>query len=133
MSTATSPTVTTRNIPIHKCVSWEPQHAWLRSSLRKELSGLVRPKLLLKDREIYTGKLDGRELLKRGQTLRRPPSEKCWLETRGYVIFRLLVTNAGSAFESVLMRWRKLEPIIQGEVSHKEKHQYSILTHIYGI
>ena len=36
-------------------------------------------------------------------------------------------------FESVLMRWMKLEPIIQTEVSQKEKHQYSILTHIYGI
>ena len=36
-------------------------------------------------------------------------------------------------FESVLMRWMKLEPIIQSEVSHKEKHQYSILTHTYGI
>ena len=34
------------------------------------------------------------------------------------------------AFESVLMRWMKLEPIIQSEVSQKEKHQYSILTHI---
>ena len=38
-----------------------------------------------------------------------------------------------STFESVLMRWMKLEPIIQSEVSQKEKHQYSILTHIYGI
>ena len=27
----------------------------------------------------------------------------------------------------------KLEPIIQSELSQKEKHQYSILTHIYGI
>ena len=36
-------------------------------------------------------------------------------------------------FESVLMRWMKLEPIIQSEVSQKEKHQYSILMHIYGI
>ena len=36
-------------------------------------------------------------------------------------------------FESVLMRWVKLEPIIQSEVSQKEKHQYRILTHIYGI
>ena len=27
----------------------------------------------------------------------------------------------------------KLEPIIQSEESQKEKHQYSILTHIYGI
>ena len=36
-------------------------------------------------------------------------------------------------FEPVLMRWMKLEPIIQSEVSQKEKHQHSILTHIYGI
>ena len=27
----------------------------------------------------------------------------------------------------------KLEPIIYSEVSQKDKHQYSILTHIYGI
>ena len=33
--------------------------------------------------------------------------------------------------ESVLLRWMKLEPIIQSEVSQKEKHQYSMLTHIY--
>ena len=38
-----------------------------------------------------------------------------------------------NTFEPVLMRWMKLEPIIQSEVSQKEKHQYSILTHIYGI
>ena len=38
-----------------------------------------------------------------------------------------------NTFESVLMRWMKLEPIIQNEVSQKEKHQYSILAHIYGI
>ena len=38
-----------------------------------------------------------------------------------------------NAFESVLMRWMKLEPIIQSKASQKEKHQYSILTHIYGI
>ena len=43
-----------------------------------------------------------------------------------------MATNS-SIFESVLMRWMKLEPIIQSEVSQKEKHQYSILTHIYGI
>ena len=38
-----------------------------------------------------------------------------------------------NTFESVLMRWVKLKPIIQSEVSQKEKHQYSILMHIYGI
>ena len=31
------------------------------------------------------------------------------------------------------MRWMKLDPIIQSEGSQKEKHQYSILMHIYGI
>ena len=38
-----------------------------------------------------------------------------------------------NAFESVLMRWMKLELIIQSEVSQKGKHQYSMLTHIYGL
>ena len=38
-----------------------------------------------------------------------------------------------NSFESVLMRWMKLEPIIQSEVSQKDKDQYSILTHTYGI
>jgi len=38
-----------------------------------------------------------------------------------------------NSFESVLMRWIKLQPITQSEVSQKEKHQYSILMHIYGI
>ena len=32
-----------------------------------------------------------------------------------------------NTFESILMRWMKLEPIIQSEVSQKEKHQYSML------
>ena len=38
-----------------------------------------------------------------------------------------------NTFESVLMRWMKLEPIIQSELSQKEKYQYNILTHAYGI
>ena len=37
-----------------------------------------------------------------------------------------------NAFESVLTRWMKLELIIQSEVSQEEKHQYSILMHIYA-
>ena len=36
-----------------------------------------------------------------------------------------------NSFESVLMRWMKLEPIVQREVSQKDKDQYSILMHIY--
>ena len=38
-----------------------------------------------------------------------------------------------NTFESLLMRWMKLEPLIQSEVSQREKYQYSILTQMYGI
>ena len=38
-----------------------------------------------------------------------------------------------NAFESVPMRWMNPEPIIQREVSQKEKDKYYILTHVYGI
>ena len=39
----------------------------------------------------------------------------------------------GNTFESVLMRWMNLEPIIQSEISQKEKEKYCILMYIYGI
>ena len=45
----------------------------------------------------------------------------------------IVLSHKKNIFESVLMRWMKLEPIIQSEISQKEKHQYSIRTHIYGI
>ena len=45
----------------------------------------------------------------------------------------LLSHKKKTAFESVLMRWMNLQPIIQSEVSQKEKDKYRILTHIYGI
>ena len=38
-----------------------------------------------------------------------------------------------NAFESVLIRWMNLEPIIQSEVSQKEKDKYCVQTHIYRI
>ena len=41
--------------------------------------------------------------------------------------------NKNKQTKIIIMRWMKLEPIIQSEVSQKEKHQYSILMHIYGI
>ena len=42
----------------------------------------------------------------------------------------ILLSYKKNAFESVLMRQMKLEPIIQSKVSQKEKH---LLMHIYGI
>ena len=64
----------------------------------------------------------------------RCSSEDKWIRNLGY-IYTMEYYSAikKNTFESVLMRWMKLEPIIQSEVSQKEKNQYSILTHIYGI
>ena len=60
------------------------------------------------------------------------PSADEWIRKLWYICkmeyYSVIKKNT---FESVLMRWMKLEPIIQSEVSQKEKHQYSILTHIY--
>ena len=38
-----------------------------------------------------------------------------------------------NSFESILMKWMNLEPIIQSKVSQKEENKYHILMHIYGI
>ena len=38
-----------------------------------------------------------------------------------------------NTFESVLRRWMDLEPIIQSEVSQKEKDKYRVLTHIWDL
>ena len=60
------------------------------------------------------------------------PSADEWIRKLWY-IYTMEYYSAvkKNSFESVLMRWMKLEPIIQSEVSQKDKHQYSILTHIY--
>ena len=62
----------------------------------------------------------------------RCPSADEWIRKLWY-IHRMEYYSAikNNAFESI--RWMKLEPVIQNEVSQKEKHQYSIVTHIYGI
>ena len=64
----------------------------------------------------------------------RRPLENEWIRKLWY-IYRMeyYSTIKKNAFESVLMRWMILEPIIQSEVSQKEKHQYSVLMHIYGV
>ena len=64
----------------------------------------------------------------------RCPSADEWIRKQWY-IYTMEYYSAikKNTFESVLRRWMKLEPIIQSEVSQKEKHQYSILMHIYEI
>ena len=64
----------------------------------------------------------------------RCPSADKWIKKQWYMYtMEYYSAIKKNIFESVLIRWMKLEPIIQSEVSQKEKHQYSILTHIYGI
>ena len=61
------------------------------------------------------------------------PSADEWIEPWYIYTMEYYSVIKKNAFESVLMRWMKLEPIIQSKLSQKEKHQYSILVHIYGI
>jgi len=64
----------------------------------------------------------------------RCPSADEWINKLWYIyIMENYSAIRKNTFESVLMRWMKLEPIIQSEVSQKEKHQHSILMHTYGI
>ena len=55
---------------------------------------------------------------------RCPPADE-WIRKLWYTCTKEYYSAIKkNAFESVLMRWMKLKPIIQTEVSQKEKHQY---------
>ena len=62
----------------------------------------------------------------------RCPSTDEWIKKSWYIYtmenYSAIKRNT---FQSVLMKWMNLGPIIQSEVSQKDK--YHILTHIYGI
>ena len=64
----------------------------------------------------------------------RWPSADEWIRKLWY-IYTMEYYSAikNNTFESVLIRWMKLGPVIQSEVSQKGKYQNSILMHIYGI
>ena len=64
----------------------------------------------------------------------RCPSTDEWIKKLWY-IYTMEYYSAikRNTFESVLMRWMNLEPIIQSEVHQKEKDKYCILMHIYRI
>ena len=57
----------------------------------------------------------------------RCPSADKWIRKPWYIhTMEYYSAIKKNTFESVLMRWMKREPIIQSEVSQKEKYQYSI-------
>ena len=74
-------------------------------------------------------------LFKIARTWKQPrcPLADKWIRKLWY-IYTMQYHSAikKNAFELVLMRWMKLEPIIQSKVNQKEKQQYSI-THKYRI
>ena len=45
----------------------------------------------------------------------------------------ILLSRKRDKFESVPVRWMNLGPVMQSEISQKEKNKYHILMHIYGI
>ena len=64
---------------------------------------------------------------------RRPLADE-WIRKLWYIYtMEYYPAIKKNTFESILMRWMKREPITQREVSQKEKYQYSILAHTYGI
>ena len=64
----------------------------------------------------------------------RCPLTDKWIKKLWYIYtMEYYLCIEKNAFEPVLMRWVKLEPIIQSEVSQKEKHKHCILTQINGI
>ena len=75
-------------------------------------------------------------LLTIARTRKQPrcPSTDEWIKKLWYIhTMEYYSPIKRNAFESVLMKWMNLEPIIQSEVSQKEKDKYHILMHMYGI
>ena len=66
--------------------------------------------------------------------LTRCPSTGEWIKKFWYrYTMEYYLATKRNTYESFLMRWMNLEPILQSEVSQKEKDKYHILKHIYGI
>ena len=97
----------------------QQSHCWACTPKKPEL------------RETYVPQCSSQHSIAR--TPKQPLADE-WIRKLWYIYtmeyYSAIIKNA---FESVLMRWMTLEPIIQTEVSQKVKHQYSILMHIYGI
>ena len=64
----------------------------------------------------------------------RCPSADEWIRKQWYIYTMGYYTGIKkNIFKSVLMRWMKLEPIIQSEVSQKEKQQYYTNAYIWNL
>ena len=60
--------------------------------------------------------------------------KKMWYtHTHTHTYNGILLSHKKNKFESVLVRWMNLEPVIKSEVNQKEKNKYHILMYIYGL
>ena len=61
------------------------------------------------------------------RTWKQCPSADEWIRKLWYIYtMEYYSATKKNAFESVLMRWMKLKPIIQSEVSQKEKYTNTV-------
>ena len=102
------------------CQTTQQSHCWAYTPRKPEL------------KESHVPQCSSQQCLQ--QPGHRCPMSDEWIRKPWY-IYTMEYYSAieKNAFESVLMRWMKLEHIIQSELSQKEKHQYRILTHKYRI
>ena len=101
------------------CHMTQQSHSWAYTPKKPEM------------RETYVPQCSSQHSIAR--TWKQPLADEWIRKLCTYTQWNIGSTIKKNTFESVLMRWMKLEPIIQSEVSQKEKHQYSILMHMYGI
>ena len=105
-------------LPYHR-----QSHCWAYTPRKPEMKAKCTPKFIA-------------ALFIIARTWKQPrcPSADEWIRKLWYIhTMEYYSAIKKNALESILMRWMKLEPIIQSEASQKEKHQYSMLTHIHGI
>ena len=75
-------------------------------------------------------------LFTKARTWKQPrcPSTDEWLKKLQYIYTKEYYSAIKrNAFESFLLRWMNLKPILQSEVSQKEKDKNHILMHIYAL
>ena len=96
------------------CLMTQQSHCWAYTPRKSEVKETCTPVFIA-------------ALFTVARTWKQPrcPSADEWIRKLWYLYtmecYSFIKKNA---FESVLMRWVKLEPIIQGKVNQKEKHQY---------
>ena len=102
----------------------QQSHSWAYTPRRPDLKETCAPPLFI----------TALFIIARTWKQHKCPSANEWMRKLWYIYTMEYYSDIKkNSFQSVLMRWIKLEPIIKSEVSQEDKDKYSILMHIYGI